>query len=71
VDNHVSEALTWSKEKYSHQVIQLPAADKAEIRTLVKPMIDDYVKKVSAQGLPGAEIVADIEKLTKKYDQKK
>ena len=71
VDDHVAAALTWSKEKYNHQMIQLPAADKAEIRRLVKPMIDDYVKKVNAQKLPGAEILADIEKLTKKYDQKK
>ena len=71
VDDHVAEALTWSKEKYNHEVIQLPAADKAEIRRLVKPMIDDYVKKVNALGLPGAEIVAEIEKLTKKYDRKK
>jgi TRAP-type C4-dicarboxylate transport system substrate-binding protein len=71
VDDHVAEALAWSKEKYKHEVIQLPAADKAEIRKLVKPMIDDYVKKVSAQGLPGAKIIADIEKLSKKYDQKK
>ena len=70
VDNHVAEALTWSKQKYNHQVIQLPAADKAEIGTLVKPMIDGYVKKVSAQGLPGAEIVAEIERLKKKYDKK-
>jgi hypothetical protein len=52
-------------------VLQLPTADKAEIRKLVKPMIDDYVKKVGAQGLPGAEIIADIEKLTKKYDRTK
>jgi TRAP-type C4-dicarboxylate transport system substrate-binding protein len=70
VDDHVAEALTWSKEKYSHEVIQLPAADKAEIRKLVKPMIDDYVKKVNALGLPGAEIVAEIERLKKKYDKK-
>jgi hypothetical protein len=70
VDDHVAEALTWSKEKYSHQVIQLPAADKSEIRNLVRPMIDGYVKKVSAQGLPGAEIVAEIERLKKKYDKK-
>ncbi len=62
--------MTWSKEKYNHQVIQLPAADKAEIRRLVKPMIDDYVKKVSAQGLPGAEIVAEIERLKNKHDKK-
>jgi TRAP-type C4-dicarboxylate transport system substrate-binding protein len=71
VDNHVAESLTWSKEKYNHQVIQLPAADKAEIRKLVKPMIDDYVKRVNTLGLPGAEIVAEIEKLQKKYEKKK
>ncbi|MDA8126800.1 MAG: TRAP transporter substrate-binding protein [Deltaproteobacteria bacterium] len=70
VDDHVAESLAWSKEKYKHQVIQLPAADKAEIKRLVKPMIDDYVKKVSAQGLPGAEIVAEIEKLKQKYSKK-
>ena len=70
VDNHVSEALSWSKQKYNHQVIELPAADKSEIKKLVRPMIDAYVKKVSAQGLPGAEIIADIERLTKKYDKK-
>ena len=70
VDNHVSEALSWSKQKYNHQVIELPAADKAEIKKLVRPMIDAYVKKVNAQGLPGAEIIADIERLTKKDDNK-
>lgn len=70
VDDHVAESLAWSKQKYNHEVIQLPDADKEEIRKLVKPMIDDYVKKVSAQGLPGAEIVADVEKLKKKYGKK-
>jgi len=70
VDNHVAEALSWSKEKYNHQVIQLPAADKAEIRTLVKPMIDGYVKRVSSQGIPGAEIIAEIERLKNKHDKK-
>ena len=31
VDDHVKEALEWSKKKYNHQVIQLSAADKAQI----------------------------------------
>ena len=70
VDDHVTEALTWAKEKYNLQVIHLPAADNAEIRKLVKPMIDNYVTKVSAQGLPGARIIADIEMLAKRYDKK-
>ena len=70
MDNHVTEALKWSKEKYNHQVLNLPASEKAQIPGLVKPMIDDYVKKVSALGLPGAEILAEIERLKKKYDKK-
>jgi TRAP-type C4-dicarboxylate transport system substrate-binding protein len=70
VDGHVDEALAWSKQKYNHQVIQLPAADKVEVLKLMKPIIDDYVKRVSAQGIPGAAIVADIEQLKKKYAPK-
>ncbi len=69
VDNHVKEALAWSKQKYKHQIIQLPAADKAEIPKLVKPMFDDYVKRVSAQGVPGQQVLDDLYKLKDKYEK--
>lgn len=69
VDNHVREALAWSKEKYKHQVINLPAAEKAEIPKLVQPMIDDYIKRVSAKGLPGEQIMRDLYKLRDKYEK--
>jgi TRAP-type C4-dicarboxylate transport system substrate-binding protein len=69
VDNHVKEALVWSKEKYNHQVISLPAEDKAEIATLLNPMIRDYVKKVTAQGLPGEQIIKDVYSLKAKYEK--
>lgn len=69
VDNHVKEALKWSKEKYNHQLFNFSAADKAEIAKLVKPMIDDYVKKVTAQGLPGEQIVKDVYSLKAKYEK--
>lgn len=69
VDDHVQEALKWSKEKYNHQVIKLSDKDMAEIRNLVKPMIDDYVKKVNAQGLPGDQIMKDVYALKDKYEK--
>ncbi len=69
VDGHVKEALAWSKQKYKHQVIQLPAADKAEIPKLVKPMFDEYVKRVSAQGVPGQQVLDDLYKLKDKYEK--
>jgi len=69
VDNHVKEALVWSKEKYNHQVISLPAEDKAEIAKLLNPMIQDYAKKVTAQGLPGEQIIKDVYSLKAKYEK--
>ncbi|MEN6622135.1 MAG: TRAP transporter substrate-binding protein [Smithella sp.] len=70
VDNHVKDGLAWSKQKYNHQLINLPAADKAQIAKLLNPMIQDYVKKVTAQGLPGTGIVKDINTFKAKYEKK-
>lgn len=70
VDDHVTEALDWSKKNYDLQVFHLPAADAETVRTAVKPMLDEYVKKVTALGLPGDRIIADALALKKKNEQK-
>jgi TRAP-type C4-dicarboxylate transport system substrate-binding protein len=69
VDDHVQEALQWSKEKYNHQVIKLSKADTDEIAKLTKPMIDEYIKKVNGMGLPGDQIVKDASSLKAKYEK--
>jgi TRAP-type C4-dicarboxylate transport system substrate-binding protein len=69
VDDHVKESLKWSKEKYNHQLFQFSAADVAEIAKLTKPMIDDYIKKVNAMGLPGEQIVKDVYAFKAKYEK--
>ncbi len=69
VDNHVKESLAWSKEKYKHQVFGLSAGDKAEVARLLKPMLDDYVKRVTAAGLPGDQILKDALALKDKYEK--
>ncbi len=69
VDNHVLEALKWSKEKYNLQIYELPAAEKAEIPKLLKPIIDAYVKRVTDQGLPGSQIIKDVYALKDKYEK--
>jgi len=69
VDDHVAEAVKWSKEKYKLQLINLPASEKAEIPKLTKPMIDDYVKRISAKGLPGDKIIKDVYALRDKYEK--
>lgn len=67
-DRHVQESLAWAKKGYQHQVFTLPAADQKQINALLSPMVDDYVKKVSAQGLNGKQIVADVQAFRKKYE---
>jgi TRAP-type mannitol/chloroaromatic compound transport system substrate-binding protein len=57
VDDHVDEAIKWSKDKYKLQIIKLPASEMAEIPKLTKPMIDDYIKRMNAKGLPGDKII--------------
>jgi TRAP-type C4-dicarboxylate transport system substrate-binding protein len=69
VDDHVTEALKWSKEKYKLQVFDLPAAEKAEVPKLIKPLIDGYVERVTKAGLPGSQIMKDVYALKEKYEK--
>jgi TRAP-type C4-dicarboxylate transport system substrate-binding protein len=69
VDNHVKEALAWSAREYKHQVISLPAADQKQIETLLAPMTEEYIRKVSGQGLNGKQIVDDVRALKAKYEK--
>ena len=70
VDDHVAEALAWSKANYQHQIFELSAADHDKIASLLKPMTDEYVKRTAALGLPAARIVADTLVLKEKYERK-
>lgn len=70
VDNHVKEALAWSKEKYKHQMLTLSGEDQAQIEKLLHPMVQDYVKRVTGQGLPGEQILKDVRTLKAKYEKK-
>ncbi len=65
----LKEALTWSKEKHKHQLLSFSAADQAEIQKLLKPMQDAYVKKVTAAGLPGDQILKEALSLKEKYEK--
>ena len=69
VDRHVQEALTWSAKEYKLQQFTLPAAEQQQIATLLAPMTEEYIRKVSAQGLNGKQIVADVQALKAKYEK--
>lgn len=69
VDDHVTEALKWAKEKYNMQLFDLPANEKAEVPKLIRPLIDGYVERVTKAGLPGSQIMKDVYALKEKYEK--
>lgn len=69
VDDHVQESLSWSKQKYNLQLFQLSPADRSEATKLTRPMMDEYVKRVTALGVPGQQVVNDVVKLKEKYEK--
>jgi TRAP-type transport system periplasmic protein len=50
-----------------NKIITLSAAENARWKKAVRPIIDDYVKEVSAKGLPAQKAVKDVEDLIKQY----
>lgn len=68
VDAHVAEALAWSEKEYQLQRFRLPPTEQERIATLLAPLTNVYIRKVSAQGLDGEQIVQDVQALKAKYE---
>jgi len=66
-DNHVKEAIEWSKKTYNVEFIQLSKKEKAKWDKLLEPIINEWVENARAKGLPAETIVGDIKALKKKY----
>src|SRR4030042_826915 len=71
VDNHVNNALKWSKETYKDfQMYTLSKEDLAKWYALLNPMMDKYLKDYEAKGLPTKAILDDVMKFKDKYSKK-
>jgi TRAP-type transport system periplasmic protein len=69
VDNHCKEALDWSVKTYKVKIFTLSPAEKAKFDAPLKPIVDGWIKKVSAKGVNGKAIVADIKASIKKHSK--
>jgi TRAP-type C4-dicarboxylate transport system substrate-binding protein len=70
VDNHVKEALKWSKETFKDfQVFNLSKDELSKWYTLLKPMNDRYLKDYEAKGIPTKAILDDVMKSKDKYSK--
>jgi TRAP-type C4-dicarboxylate transport system substrate-binding protein len=55
-------------KKNGVEMITLPPEEIDRWKAAMKPVLDQWVDKYEAQGLPARELLADIERLTKKYN---
>ncbi len=70
VDNHVKEALKWSKETFKDfQMYNLSKDELSKWYALLNPMADKYLKDYEAKGIPTKAILDDVTKLKEKYSK--
>ncbi len=67
MENHIKEAINWSKEKHRIEVIELTNEEKARFNVLLEAQVDKWVIDESAKGLPAEQLVKDITGLVAKY----
>ncbi|MBN1828793.1 MAG: TRAP transporter substrate-binding protein [Deltaproteobacteria bacterium] len=68
VDDHVTEAVAWSKKTYNVEVISLSPGDRERMDQLLKPLVDGYIARVGSS-IPGEKIVKDVIALKKRYER--
>lgn len=69
VDRHVKDALAWSAKEYKLQQFALAPAEQQQIDRLLAPMTEEYIRKVSALGVNGRQVIADVRALKAKYEK--
>ncbi|MFP4308923.1 MAG: TRAP transporter substrate-binding protein [Desulfococcaceae bacterium] len=69
VDNHVKNALEWSKETYDVEVIRLSEEERTRWNERLAPIADNWISDAAGKGLPAEKIVSDIRALAGKYGE--
>ena len=67
VDNHVKEAVEWSKSKKNVSFHKLSPSQKAQWAKMVEPIVAKWIKDTTAKGYPAKAIVEDIKKFRDMY----
>lgn len=68
MDDHVREAVEWSKKEHQVVFAQFSEADQAQSNALLAPMIDAWIQEAQAKGISGQAVIDDIRALIQKYD---
>lgn len=67
MDNHVEDAIDWSKRTHQVEFIQLSEAEKVEWDSKLLFLTDKWIQSAKEKGFPAEDIVADIKAFSKMY----
>lgn len=67
MDNHVTDAVEWSKEKHQVEIYQLPEKELTQWNELLTPITEKWMQEAKEKGLPAKAIVDDIKAFTQKH----
>lgn len=67
MDNHVKESISWSKNKYNIELIELSEKEKADWNAPLKSIIDKWIEGAKTKGLPSETVVDDIKMYIKNH----
>jgi len=70
LDNHVNEALAWSKKEYGLQVTTLSQEEKDTWNKKLRSVQTSYVSGLKAKGLPAEQYEKRLYELIKQYSAK-
>ncbi|WP_240375963.1 TRAP transporter substrate-binding protein [Bacillus piscicola] len=66
LDNHVQEAIEWSKENHGHEIVELK--DQGKWDDKLENMQKKYVEETKNEGLPAQEYYEKMKELIEKYN---
>lgn len=69
-NENVGVAMAWAAKDHKLQVVSLAADERARWNAKLKPMDDDWVKEMTAKGLPAAAYLKRMEELRDQFAKK-
>jgi len=69
MDQHVLDALAWSKKTYGIETIDLDEKQHAAMHEKLVPLIDEWKTKATDKGVDAEKVLADLYRLKDKYQK--
>jgi TRAP-type transport system periplasmic protein len=67
--DYTAEGLKFAVEEFGHEVIELDAAETAKWTGALTGIVDAWIAKTNAAGLPGEDIVKMVRELDEKFSK--